>query len=538
MLRRGFMAAAVLALLAVPGSPAAPTVQQPANGRIAFSYFGRLIVTNPDGTGQWPLTPESLTYHPGSWSPDGSQLAIVGEAEIYLVDARGRGRTQLTFSPGIDTDPSFSPDGSRILFVSDRDGGHHIWLMNADGSSQRRVTTHETATARDPAWSPDGGRIAWTTFRDGNSEIYTMKSDGTDLHRVTRHPGIDARPAWSPDGSRIAFESNRDGNWDIYTVAVDGSDVHQLTTSPALDTFPEWSPDGSRIAFMSERTGGRALFVMDPAGRSQTQLTLGADPHLGPAWQPLPREPLADETWGSECTIWGTRADDLLVGTPRPDVVCGLEGNDRLLGGEGHDTIVGGAGHDSIVGGPGHDIVATGPGDDLLDLRDGQWDSAEGGADRDTALVDRELDRIVSVDEAFDPDPRSLTRGRPIRASLSLPDRPAEYAVDGHTRLIWGAYFAPQWLEVDLGRPATLAVIELVVAQTPAGSTRHVVLGKAPSGGWRQLVSFRGETRDGEVLRHTAPRPWQGIRWLRVVTRQSPSWVAWREIRALAPVRR
>jgi F5/8 type C domain len=132
---------------------------------------------------------------------------------------------------------------------------------------------------------------------------------------------------------------------------------------------------------------------------------------------------------------------------------------------------------------------------------------------------------------AFDPDPLSLSRGRPVRASLSLPDRPPEYAVDGHTRLIWGAGFAPAWIEVDLGRPTPVRRVQLVVAQTPTGRTLHAVLGKGEGGRWHTLATLRGTTHDGQVIDVKVPHPSQPLRWVRVVTRQSPSWVAWKEIR-------
>jgi hypothetical protein len=257
-----------------------------------------------------------------------------------------------------------------------------------------------------------------------------------------------------------------------------------------------------------------------------------ADATSGPAWQPLPREPLlADPVWAPLCTMWGTPGDDLIVGTPGPDVICGLGGDDRLLGGEGNDVLVGSAGNDELVGGPGLDRVTAGPGDDLLDLRDGERDVAEGGGGADVALVDRRLDRTTGMARSFDPDPASLSRGRPVRASLSLPDRPAEYAVDGHTRLIWGASYAPAWIEIDLGHAVAIHRVQLVVAQSPSGPTTHAVLGQEADGRWHLLTTLHGTTRDGQVLDVRLPRASTPVRFVRVVTRRSPSWVAWKEIR-------
>ena len=495
--------------------------------RIVFGTFGRLIATNADGTGQWPLTAEALSDIPEDWSPDGTRLVLVREGDLYLADPRGRIQTRVTFAGGADADASFSPDGTKLLFEQ----ANGIWTANVDGSSPRRVPTGDDRAA-DPAWSPDGGSIAWTSFRDGNAEIYVGKADGTSARRVTRSPGLDENPTFSPDGTRLAFDSDRDGSLDVYTMAVDGSDVRQLTTGPALDALPEWSPDGREIAFMSQRTGDRALFVMSAAGERQTQLSVFADWTSGPVWQPLPREPLLeDSVWAPLCTIWGTPAGDLLVGTPGPDTICGLGGDDRILGGEGNDILVGAAGRDELVGGPGLDRTSAGPGDDLLDLRDRERDAAEGGGGRDVALVDRRLDRGTGMARAFDPDPQSLSRGRPVRASLSFPDRPPEYAVDGHTRLIWGAGYAPALIEVDLGRPLPVRRIQLVVAGSSAEPTRHVVLGKGRDGRWRQLASLHEKTRDGQVLDARLPKASRPVRWIRVVTRQSAGWVAWKEIR-------
>jgi WD40 repeat protein len=527
----GGLFAAILA----NGGTATTREDQPANGRIAFSSLGRLVVTNPDGTGQWPMTPEAQSYVAGDWSTDGTLLAFSTNGDIYLANPRGRVLAQLTDDPAYDVDPSFAPDGSRILFESTRDGNRQIFVMNADGTAQRRVTTHETADALDAAWSPDGTQIAWTSYRDGNPEIYVMNEDGTDLRRLSETNGLEGGPDWSPDGSRIAFESDRSGNLDVYSMSVDGSDVRRLTTSAAYDGLPEWSPDGTQIAFMSGRTAApRALFVMDAAGGRETQLSVSADGSAAPAWQPLPREPLATTPWAGSCDLWGTAADDLLVGTAGPETICGLGGDDRIIASDGSDAVVGGPGRDDLVAGPGRDVVVAGLGDDLIDARDGERDTIEAGQGHDVAQADRDLDRTAGVARASDPDPRNLARGRPVRSSRSLPDEPAEYVVDGEFVLFWGSGdYARQWVEIDLGSRKRVRRIELFAAQTPAGATTHVVLGRNRGGPWRTLATLRGQTFDGQVLVHAFAGNLRPVRWIRVTTVRSPSWVAWKEIRVL-----
>jgi Tol biopolymer transport system component len=113
--------------------------------------------------------------------------------------------------------------------------------MNADGTNVARLTNH-AAFDQQPAWSPDGSKIAFVSQRDGNSEIYVMHADGSNQTRLTDD---DANPAWSPDGRKIAFASNRgeNDNWDIYVMPADGSDGDnptRLTTDSAIDGDPAW----------------------------------------------------------------------------------------------------------------------------------------------------------------------------------------------------------------------------------------------------------------------------------------------------------
>ena len=130
---------------------------------------------------------------------------------------------------------------------------------------------------------------------------------------------------------------------------------------------------------------------------------------------------------------------------------------------------------------------------------------------------------------------RNIARGRPVVASAEQTTVPATYAVDGDTTTSWGAgQFAPQWIEIDLGAPVAIAAIRLGVEQTPDGDTVHAVLGKPPGGPYRELHVFRGRTVTGGLLEHVPSGPWDGIRYLRVETRASPSWVAWREVEVFA----
>ena len=126
-----------------------------------------------------------------------------------------------------------------------------------------------------PTPEPDdhtAGKITFMSSRDGNAEVYVMNADGSGQTRLTKNNQTwDYCPAWSPDGSKIAFESDRDGNWEIYVMNADGSEQTRLTNNPEEDYSPAWSPDGSKIAFMSKRDGNYEIYVMNADGSEQTR---------------------------------------------------------------------------------------------------------------------------------------------------------------------------------------------------------------------------------------------------------------------------
>ena len=198
---------------------------------------------------------------------------------------------------------------AQIAFVSYRDGNPEIYVMDADGKNQRRLTNH-LADDDSPSWSPDGKRIAFVSkafesdrdgevhFRDGRptSEIYVMDVDGGNPQNLTLNPGRDFSPAWSPDGKRIAFSSNREGrfNYEIYVMGADGGNPQRLTNDPHADIQPSWSPDGRRIVFSARRAGHfetkfsitNEIYVMEADGRNQRRLTKNPHDDLSPSWSP------------------------------------------------------------------------------------------------------------------------------------------------------------------------------------------------------------------------------------------------------------
>ncbi len=302
-LRTG-IAVAVAGLLVVSGLGAGPA--QAAfpgeNGRVVFTAFAGdtqdIFTIAPNGFDLRNLTNHPNTDVDAAYSRDGSRIVFSsvrdGDAEIYTVAVNGTGLTRLTTTGG-NVDPSFSPDG-RIVFTSFRDGDAEIYVMNGDGSGQTRLTDVADVDS-EPVFSPDGSKIAFQSFRDHANppapEIYIMNADGTDQTRLTNNPEGNGDPDFSPDGSKIVFTSVRDGNDpdggvvvggevdrrtpEIYSMNADGTAQTRLTDDTSIDAEPVYSPDGSRIAFRSNnRTADRVqqIFTMNAKdGSDIVQLT-------------------------------------------------------------------------------------------------------------------------------------------------------------------------------------------------------------------------------------------------------------------------
>jgi Tol biopolymer transport system component len=278
------------------------------SGKIAFVSFrdgqGDIYAMNADGTEQTRLTVNPASDYEPVWSPDGTSILFrtyrVGIDEIYVMNADGSGQTNVTENPALDIHPAWSPDGSKILFVSTRNDPYYascdywcyeIYTMNLDGSGVTRLT-YNSDVDFSPVWSPDGSKIAFMSNRaSGYYDVFVMNADGSSVTNLTNSLGGDADPDWSPDGSKIAFRTDRDGDWEVYVMNADGSGVTRLTNSPGWDSAPAWSPDGSKIAFESGRDGDSGVYVMNSDGSQQTRLTYSAGGDIEPDWQPLPVSP-------------------------------------------------------------------------------------------------------------------------------------------------------------------------------------------------------------------------------------------------------
>ena len=178
---------------------------------------------------------------------------------------------------------------AQIAFTSTRDGNPEIYVMDADGENQVRLTRHPEEDKM-PSWSPDGKKIAFVSMRNsGRNQIYVMDSDGENIRRITEG-AFDLNPAWSSDGRTIAYDGREVGeeNRKIHLIAPDGTNQRRLASDiQSWDMAASWSPDSQRIAFLSSRgIWGNEIYVMDADGTNQQRLTRDGWDDRGPAWSP------------------------------------------------------------------------------------------------------------------------------------------------------------------------------------------------------------------------------------------------------------
>lgn len=236
-----------------------------------------------------------------AFSPDGSRIAFISadtrNAEIWMAPAGGGEPIPVVTDQPTARDPVFAPDGRSILFCGspDRENSGILEVpINASGRSAgrpARLTSLGLSRIRNVAVSRDGRRLSYSavTIR---SNLWWVPMDGRGepagpARALTAETGRTARPVFSPDGSRIAFSRFRAGsNEDVWTVSADGSGATQVTTDPAVDSRPDWFPDGKRLAFFSNRGGKGALYALSLAtGREELLLETGKDidaPRLSP----------------------------------------------------------------------------------------------------------------------------------------------------------------------------------------------------------------------------------------------------------------
>ncbi len=210
-----------------------------------------------------------------TWSSDNPQVAAVGEDGTVSGTGYGHARITAAAPGGKNAAADVYVVGEIIVASSRTAGKFQLYAAERSNLAQLTKLTPDTSSASDPAFSPDGSRIAYVSQRDGNAEIYVMNADGTGAVRVTNDPQADGRPAFTPDGQAIVFHSSRPapaGKQQIWTVNLDGTGLTQLTRD-SVNASPTVSPDGQTVAYVSTRNKDSDIWLMGRDGSNQRQFT-------------------------------------------------------------------------------------------------------------------------------------------------------------------------------------------------------------------------------------------------------------------------
>jgi len=271
----------------------------------------------------------TLTGHPGIFLTKVAFVANAsGHKEIYECDYDGYNVRRITEDRSIVLLPRWSPDGTKILYNSYKDGGPMLYMKEKTSRTARRISARSGLNIG-ASWAPDGSRVALTLSLNGNPDIFMIDLSGKIIRRLTDHWSIDVSPVFSPDGKKIAFVSNRSGSpqiyvkdlangreqrltyegtyntspswsslnriayvsmgggsFDIFSIDEEGGQLRRLTNDQGNNEDPCWSPDGRYLMFSSNREGRYNLYIMNANGQNQRKVTSLEGDQTAPSWSP------------------------------------------------------------------------------------------------------------------------------------------------------------------------------------------------------------------------------------------------------------
>jgi TolB protein len=229
---------------------------------------------------------EKLTGDKGVFS---TRIAYVEKRgtqyRLMVADADGANAQAMLTSNEPIMSPAWSPDGSRLAYVSFQQKKPIVYVQRLADTRQPAPTVNFRGSNSAPAWSPDGRQLAVALSRDGGTQLFLVGADGANARRLTSSGGIDTEPVFSPDGQFIYFTSDRGGSPQIYRVAAGGGDVQRVTFSGDYNVSPRVSPDGKTLVYVT-RSGGRFQVAAMDLGTRQTQVLTDGGRDESPSFAP------------------------------------------------------------------------------------------------------------------------------------------------------------------------------------------------------------------------------------------------------------
>jgi serine/threonine protein kinase/Tol biopolymer transport system component len=274
-------------------------------GKIAFvsnrSGIPQIWMMNNDGTDQIQVTNLSDGACQPTWAPDGSRLIITSPCRkrediykgsaLFFINTDGTGLMPLPSVPGGDFEAAWSPDGKKVAFTSIRENIPHIFILDLDTRLVTRLS-HSSSTDRRPTWSPDGKSIVFESPRLGKLSIWVMDTLGVKAYEYSlSENGVSQMPDWSPDGTIIVYSQGGGLPWLIAKQfgSRQTPEVRFSNARPAFD--PDISPDGFWVAFEGYDVTNKDIFIVTMTGSNVTRLTTDAGDDFQAVWQPAPANP-------------------------------------------------------------------------------------------------------------------------------------------------------------------------------------------------------------------------------------------------------